>query len=680
MIGSRLIKSNNAAAGCVDIVDAYDPFGGNGVALYQLNGNGVDLSGNYSANSTNNVAWVNGVFGQAAQFNGSNAIIDTPVIPITNTSTFTNSSWVYISSLSIGNIIPFSQVSSSNSNTFISISIRPSSNNVELIRKDTSSVGIGVYEPYTWSVGWHHVVWVCAPTNSKLYINGSQIANTNYTQTSPLSFTTQSIGARLRPVQMFYAEGIIDQNRFFNTALDPLEVEALYTEELCICGGTVDTLDILDDSSCIALYPLDGNANDLSGNYGGTPTNVSYGVGEFDLAGNFKALQGNIITPVGIYNNSFSGHSVSFWMYSGGTNYETPFYTRTAANPAAGWYIRTSTNGNGINWSWQNSSGSVVFSSSELSFTFVNSWHHVVATWDGTTNTNGAKLYIDNSLFDQRTANATLASQTFSLGATLGADRQSAGRSIQGLDQVRIFNKALSTGEVTTLYNETACTYTPAYEPIVEDSTDPFGDGSEYALYKFDNNVIDSEGSYNGLVSGSVAYTTGVFGQAINLTGTNASVEIPNFSTSDFSNKNVSVSCWVNMQSLVTGSSSKGAHLFTVGSGSWAVSVSQVGIGFAKYLNGSSNYALKDTTPVNLNEWYHIVATDSTSTGMKIYVNGIIVASVNYTGAIDLTYNDIGWGYYNDYQDRRGFTGYVDQGRIFNKTLTASEVYALYNE
>ena len=99
-----------------------------------------------------------------------------------------------------------------------------------------------------------------------------------------------------------------------------------------------------------------------------------------------------------------------------------------------------------------------------------------------------------------------------------------------------------------------------------------------------------------------------------------------------------------------------------------------------KYLNGSNFYNLYYPISVNLNEWYNIVATDSTSTGMKIYVNGIIVASVNYTGAIDLTYNDIGWGYYNGYQDRRGFTGYVDQGRIFNKTLTASEVYALYNE
>ena len=88
--------------------------------------------------------------------------------------------------------------------------------------------------------------------------------------------------------------GELDQVRIFNRALTPLEVEALYTEELCICDGTVDTLQVLGDTSCIATYQLDGNANDLSGNYSGTPTDVSYGVGEFDLAGVFNGSSSGV--------------------------------------------------------------------------------------------------------------------------------------------------------------------------------------------------------------------------------------------------------------------------------------------------------------------------------------------------------------------------------------------------
>ena len=222
--------------------------------------------------------------------------------------------------------------------------------------------------------------------------------------------------------------------------------------------GTLDTTtDTAYPIANTAYYKLNGDALDSSGNgYNGTASNVTWGEGRFGPAGDFKTLQGNIITPVGVYNNSFSGHSVSFWMYSGGTNYETPIKTRTSTSAAAGWSIRTGAGGNGINWSFSNSAGAVVFVSGELSFTFTDGWHHVVASWDGTTNANGAKLYIDGSLFDQRTANATLASQTFTLGITLGADRQSSGRSILGLDQVRIFNTALSAANVTSLYNEAA--------------------------------------------------------------------------------------------------------------------------------------------------------------------------------------------------------------------------------
>jgi hypothetical protein len=185
----------------------------------------------------------------------------------------------------------------------------------------------------------------------------------------------------------------------------------------------------------------------------------------------FASSGSYIVTGSGLYEaaRGTNGTSVSFWMRSTGNNYETPIYTRTAS-AAAGWHIRTSTGGNGINWNWQNSSGSVVFVSGEETVTLTDGWHHVVATWDGTTSTDGAKLYIDGSLFDSLTASATLASQTFTLSPTLGNDRQSGGRGIGTLDQVRFFDKALSSSEVTTLYGET-------YASSTKSTTDIFGDG-----------------------------------------------------------------------------------------------------------------------------------------------------------------------------------------------------------
>ena len=53
-MNNRLINTKVAGGGgCTDIVDNYDPFGGGGVALYQLNGNANDVSGNYNGTATN---------------------------------------------------------------------------------------------------------------------------------------------------------------------------------------------------------------------------------------------------------------------------------------------------------------------------------------------------------------------------------------------------------------------------------------------------------------------------------------------------------------------------------------------------------------------------------------------------------------------------------------------------
>jgi hypothetical protein len=678
-MNNRLINTKVAGGGggCTDIVDNYDPFGGGGLALYQLNGDANDVSTNYNGTWSGTAAYTTGVFGQSANLSGSNYITMSGLTSFfTPKQTFTVSLWFKTSGSNVSRYLFSDEAFSFGNNYNITISQAAAG------WLSIATIYGGVSSNYNTTTtykdnAWHNIVVTINQSNQTgtVYIDGAFSGSYTLSTGTKTGTPYPVIGTVGNAYLPFI--GQIDQVRIFNTALDPLEIEALYTEEICICDGTVDTLDILGDGSCIATYTLDGNANDLSGNYSGTPTNVSYGVGEFDLAGvfngsssvirdipnsistslksnnaftysfwikfnslgyqsiiqffndvtssvsfngtnfeayiynsslqqkavinsatvttgvwynvvfkgdsngiflyvnnntpastswggdwfiytnatykynaigarqnsggftdyvdgsidqvrifnkalnstevttlynetactytpsacvdvfsdnsgislyqlngnafdldrrldgaatnvtwggagvfgtsaNMKTLQGYIITPTAIYDNSFSGHSVSFWMYSGGTNYEAGIYTRTAAEAASGWHIRTSTSGNGINFSWQNSSGSVVFGSSELSYTFAFGWHHVVATWDGTTDTNGAKLYVDGSLLDQRTANETLASQTFTLGATLGGDRQSAGRSIQGLDQVRFFNRELTSTEVTTLYTSDA--------------------------------------------------------------------------------------------------------------------------------------------------------------------------------------------------------------------------------
>ena len=69
-MNNRLIKSNDAGGGgaCTNTVDLYNPFpDGGGVALYQLNGDATDVSGNYDGTAANAITYGTGEFGQAAR-------------------------------------------------------------------------------------------------------------------------------------------------------------------------------------------------------------------------------------------------------------------------------------------------------------------------------------------------------------------------------------------------------------------------------------------------------------------------------------------------------------------------------------------------------------------------------------------------------------------------------------
>ena len=321
MINSRLINTKVAGGGgCTDIVDNYDPFGGGGVALYQLNGNANDVSGNYNGTPTN-VTYGTGKFGQAAVFNGSSSWISIPsqVSPSNDNSDFNYSFWLSTVAFTSGSKWVIGETSDTGP---VRIGIRAgvSTNNYTfdfLRRYGGSYYGYAPSTEFTmlpstfyhFSVNYYHStkLW-------KFYFNGQEIYSTStvtYTG-AQTAISSVAIGRYGPGNAALHWNGSIDQFRIFNTALLPLEVEALYTEELCICDGTVDTLDILGDGSCIATYQLDGNANDLSGNYSGQATNVSYGVGEFDLAGVFNWSTSKIELPLTTLGSS--SFSISMWI------------------------------------------------------------------------------------------------------------------------------------------------------------------------------------------------------------------------------------------------------------------------------------------------------------------------------------------------------------------------------
>ena len=231
MLAKRLIKSNDAGGGgaCTNTVDLYNPFpDGGGVALYQLNGDATDVSGNYDGTASN-VTYSTGVFGQAGVFNGTSSkiVVNDPVI---TTGDFSVSLWVKVNSAK-----SYSEGIISNNNETNNTGFAFVRNYVT--QKFNFFTGNGVGSVYAISNDtvslntWYHIVLNYSGTTLTLYVNGAAQTTTG-TATLANSNLDLILGTYSH-IQTRFLDGSIDQVRVFSRALRPYEVEALYTEEYC---------------------------------------------------------------------------------------------------------------------------------------------------------------------------------------------------------------------------------------------------------------------------------------------------------------------------------------------------------------------------------------------------------------------------------------------------------------
>ena len=221
-----------------------------------------------------------------------------------------------------------------------------------------------------------------------------------------------------------------------------------------VTTGTTDatqTLDIFNDNSCIATYTFDDeNANDLSGNYNGNWYGTEqYDTGKFGKAAKFN---GNSYIDTGFINTSLTKFSLSCWIkcdnYSNLGNYSGLLMNKgNSGDKRYGFRIKHK-NDNPCIWNGADNLFDEI-NMSEYNGVFVN----LALVFDS--EISYAKLYINSELKQEITINEGLKFDT----AIIGYNNQD-NTGFNGLiDQVRIFNRALTDDEVKQLYNEQAKKY-----------------------------------------------------------------------------------------------------------------------------------------------------------------------------------------------------------------------------
>ena len=215
-------------------------------------------------------------FNEAANFNGSSSYITTPHISSVSgaNANFSVSLWFKLNSLTATNLIQLS----GNTSTFTHFTIQVGSNGLLYLDAYGSA--------FNWSGlsaisanQWYNVIVVNTGATSIAYLNG--LASNTLTHNLTYAGTYSTIGGRYVNGSIYTGDltnGSIDQVRIFNTALTGPQVTDLYTNET---DATAQLLNFPVGAGCIAAYKLDGNADDISGLYSGTPTDIGYTGMEF---------------------------------------------------------------------------------------------------------------------------------------------------------------------------------------------------------------------------------------------------------------------------------------------------------------------------------------------------------------------------------------------------------------
>jgi hypothetical protein len=666
-IDKRLI-STGAAAGCT--TDTLDIFGDSScVALYGLNYDGSDAGDNYNGTASNVTFNAPGYIDYAASFDGSSSqitVTSTATSPIDFTArSYSFSCWVNTTSTTYQTILS----KYGNSDTYRAFSLNINANGTIQAKERSGGTSYNTTSTGTVNNGsWNHIVLTKSSTNTIIYINGSLDENNANTVTSNSGSTEPfRIGAENTASPEWF-DGKIDQVRIFNKALSSSEVTTLYGETSCEYTCTTDTngFPASASSDLVAYYKLDNDATDETGSYNGTASNVTFDGGRYGSSASFNGSSSYIDLPISIITQD--NFSFSLWIY--------PTVNYTAANVVHYVFAHQASSGsrsitfgyNGYDGFWQmvTNNGSNV-SVVTMSNPTLNVWTHIAATYS---TTNGLELFVNG--VSQGTDTYTALDVLNHTGCKLGSRGYSAGDYFDGqLDQVRIYDKALSSTEVSSLYEDEHQCY------ITVDSTDPFGDSNNIALYEFENNANDSTGSYNGTASNVTYSTDSIIGTyAASFNGSSSYVEITSSPPQDSSGV-MSVSFWAK-----TTSTSRAAFFIAQaptpnteflklenfgyqGTNSLLISYDN------NFLSNINNEAISD------GNWHHIVVTVGNG-NVKTYKDSSLLATQSVTIA-DRTLVNFAIGY-RKYNNDLYFNGEIDQFRFFNKALNGDEVWKLYAE
>jgi len=401
----------------------------------------------------------------------------------------------------------------------------------------------------------------------------------------------------------------------------------------------------MDEGSGSKAYDQSGNRNTGTAYSSTTPT-ASWADGKLGKALDFDGTDDYVNIPTASSINITSNITVSAWI-----NIKVWKEADVVESGNTGYMLWTApSQANKIVWGRQGSTAGQVLSVTTFN-TKLNTWYHIVGTHDGTT----LRIYV-NGVVD----NTKVAATSFSNGANLFIASGLDGKFNGLIDEVRVYNRALSAGEVNRLYNLT--------KPKIKAASDLGLVGYWSFEEGLGTKAGDMSGNGNtGTLTGPTHLPTwvdGKRGKALNFDKVDdyvtATIPLPSTATFSF------WATWNGVQSampFLAGAYGAGPDVFfdtdKISWNTW---------------NSSSNPFCSIPVSASDGQFHHyIVIAQSGNT--KLYYDGSLCGTATYASPAGSTFIIGGTAGNPPYL----WGGKIDEVRIYNRALSASEVASLYS-
>jgi hypothetical protein len=492
---------------------------------------------------------------------------------------------------------------------------------------------------------WKHVVMVHDGDKDKIFIDGALKGEKNVVGT--LNSTTRPLGIGYNPIDGGnWFDGAFDDIQIYNYALSDAEIGALYAAQAAFPGTPSDL---------VARYDLNGAGRDASqfgndahpdaaatavANRHGWGGNALQG---FATADNSAALQSDFTTiSFWVKPNAFPGSGEVFILSNGGWQER--------------WKISMPSHGKPV---FTTHAGGACCSDMDSGTPLtIGTWTHVTMVHDGAKDI----IYFNGAKVNEKNAPGALDKTRYPLG--IGYDPIDNGGFFDGaLDDVQIYNRALSDAEIAALY----AAQNPA--PVVP--------GNLVADYPASGNADDATAYNNHAAVLGAQPTKDRFGKsnrAYAFNGANQALRAANSPqlNSDFT----TIGFWINPTSFPAS-----GEVYIMSNGGWQErwKISLPGHGkpvFTTHAGGACCSDLDSGTPLATGVWTYVTMVHDGSKDI-IYFNGAKVNEKNASGALDPTTQPLGIGF-DPIDNNYFFHGAIDDVQIYNKALTDAEIAALY--